>query len=186
MEKITDYIVMQYQLQWLVSGGYQRMITSGEVAKKIDEEDIVTYLKVVSGMAEDNGKPHSEPSAKIQARCLPNTSQKCYWLNQLLGAEVDFTILDQREESRLVKGQALRTKENYLYISIFLRYSKPSKPQNSGELNFWILFACTHRVQAENILYHISKVSKTIFMFGDLCYRQICGVEVSPCFQEIN
>jgi hypothetical protein len=92
-------------------------------------------------------------------------------LNTLLGAEVDFTILHQREESRLVKGQALRTKENYLYISIFLRYSEPSKPQNSGEINFWILFVCTYRVQAENILYSISNEYKTIFMFGDLCYR---------------
>lgn len=50
------------------------MITSGEVAKKTEEEDILTYLKAVSGMAEDSGKPQSETSAKIQAGCLPNTS----------------------------------------------------------------------------------------------------------------
>jgi hypothetical protein len=91
------------------------MVTSGEVDKKTEEEDIVAYMKVLSGMAEDHGKPHSEPSAKIQTGNLPNTYQKCYWLNQLLGTEVDFTILHQREESRLVKGQALRTKGIYLY-----------------------------------------------------------------------
>lgn len=49
------------------------MNTSGEVAKKIEEEDIVTYLKAVTGMAEDNGKP-PEPSSKIQAGCVLNIS----------------------------------------------------------------------------------------------------------------
>jgi hypothetical protein len=37
----------------------------------------------------------------------------------MLGAEVDFTILDQREESRLVKGAGIKNKGKlFIYFNI--------------------------------------------------------------------